>query len=127
MLEPLTATRIVTTPEALDVFEGPAGCLVLRIAPDEALVLGEAEVSVADPHAIVVPDAGWSGTWLAADRADAFLAQECAWRLPAVRPAFAQGMVGHMPVKLWFETDRTLFVVPHVSATDFGALLEAVR
>ena len=125
MLERLTVTRVVTTPEALDGLDPPAGDVVLRIAPDEALVLGVVDITVDDAHAIVIKDSGWCAVWLDAERANRFLDRECAWRRPSVRPAFAQGMVGHMPVKLWMERDRTLFVVPHVSATDLGALLEA--
>lgn len=125
MLEPLTVTRIVTIADVLDALDPPAGAVVLRIAPDEALVLGAVDVDVEDPHAIVIHDRGWAAVWLEADRADAFLSHECAWPRPTVRPAFVQGMVGHMPVKLWMEEERTLFVVPHVSAVDFGALLEA--
>ncbi|HSF86485.1 MAG TPA: hypothetical protein VLG28_12635 [Acidimicrobiia bacterium] len=125
MLERLVVTRIVSTPEALDLLDLPAGGLMLRIAPDEALLLGVVGVSVDDPHAIVITDPGWCAVWVDAERATRFLNHECAWPRPSVRPAFAQGMVGHLPVKLWLEADRTLFVVPHVSAEDFGALLEA--
>jgi hypothetical protein len=125
VLERLVVTRVVSTPEALDALEPPAGDVVMRVAPDEALVLGVVNVSVNDPHAIVIEDTGWCAVWLDAVRATRLLDHECAWPRPSVRPAFAQGMVGHMPVKLWMEEDRMLFVVPHVSAADFGALIEA--
>jgi hypothetical protein len=32
--------------------------------------------------------------------------------LPQKRPAFAQGAVADIPVKLWFEEDRILFLTP---------------
>jgi hypothetical protein len=127
VLERLTVTRVVTTPEALDAATMPTGVIVLRTAPDEALVLGTGDFVVDDPHAIVVADAGWSGVWLDSADAGEFLSHHCAWPRPATRPAFAQGMVAHMPVKLWLEEHRTLFVIPHVSAVDFGELLEGAR
>ena len=120
LLHTLPVTRIVTTAAALDGAAVPDDALILRTAPDEALVI-HAEmadpdsVTVDDPHAIVVADAGWFGGWIPAAACDTFLDGNCSWVRPNDRPAFAQGMVAHLPVKLWFEEERTLFVVPHVS------------
>jgi len=121
LLHSLPVTRVVTTAAALDTLIVPDDALVLRTAPDEALVI-HAEtadpdsITVDDPHAIVVADAGWSGGWIPTAAADTFLDGNCSWARPTDRPSFAQGMVAHLPVKLWFEADRTLFVLPHVSA-----------
>jgi hypothetical protein len=121
LLATLPVTRIVSTADALDTVVLPDAALMLRTAADEAIVIhaGEADpgaVVVDDPHAIVVADAGWCGGWIANEAAVPFLDANCSWARPVDRPAFAQGMVAHLPVKLWLEEDRTLFVVPHVSA-----------
>ena len=121
MLERLRATRVVATPEALDRAVVATGCIVLRIAPDEALIIGEHPITADDPHAIVVDDAGWCGAWLSAEAAERFLRAECQFSTPPERPALAQGMVAGLPVKLWLEAERTLFVVPHVFAHDLQA------
>ncbi len=121
MLDRLAAARVVARPDALDGLPG----LVLRLAPDEALVLGTELPHVADPHAIVTNDASWRGVWLEPDRAELFFAAECDWPRPTPRPVFAQGMIAHLPVKLWLEDDRVLLAVPHVFAADLAERLEA--
>ncbi len=109
----LEATRIVASPEALDAAPWPPGALALRIAPDESLVTAEVPAgSVADPHALVERETGFSAAWLPADEAEEILSRHCAWEPPAGHPAFAQGAVAEIPVKLWFEDERVLFVVP---------------
>ena len=107
----LAATHIVATAAALDEIESSLGVLVLRIAADEALVMADVSTeSVPDPDAIVEPESGFSGAWIAAEEAVEILACTCAWELPAERPAFAQGAVADVPVKLYFENDRVLFL-----------------
>jgi hypothetical protein len=130
-LESLIATRIVATPAALDgAISGAqwsAGSLPLRTAPDEILIIHTSSTSIrlseahplADPHAIIVPEGSFLGTWLPLAEALVFLERACAWELPAARPAFAQGAVANVPVKLWFERDRVLFVVQSPFAADF--------
>lgn len=120
-LRPFPVTRVVATQSALDAATWPDGTLVLRLAPDEALVcLPVDEVAVSDSHAIVVADEGFLGAWVAAEAALAFLEGACAWELPSARPAFAQGAVANVPVKLWFEPDRVLFLVPAPFAADLA-------
>lgn len=118
-LQRISGTRIVATPVALDAATWPAASLALRIAPDEVFVTGTvaAEV-VADPDAIVVADAGFAGTWLEMAQGLDFLERHCEWRLPEQRPAFAQGMVAGLPMKLWFEPERVLLLVPAPYSTD---------
>ena len=83
------------------------------------LVLGEEQsVSVADPHAIIERDSGFSGAWLPTAEATKVLARTCAWELPVERPAFAQGSVADIPVKLYFEDERVLFLVQSAYAAD---------
>jgi hypothetical protein len=123
LAEHLEATRIVATPAALDGAIWPKGVLALRIAPDEVLVITEVEHEIArdivkDPHAIIEREAGFAGAWVAADKALAFLEGACEWELPRERPAFAQGAVADLPMKLWLEEDRVLLIVPAPYATD---------
>ena len=60
--ERLAATRIVADPAALDGFAARSdGGYVMRLAPDDLLVLpAVSRVDVADPHAIVEPEGGFS-------------------------------------------------------------------
>jgi len=120
-LERMFFTRIVATPAALDAVVWPDEAIVLRIAPDEALVsatLGPNDV--ADPHAIVEPETGFCGLWCNRGESAAFLWRECDWELPAHRPAFAQGAIAGLPVKLWLTDDQVLFVVAAPFAADFA-------
>lgn len=122
-LKRFAATRIVATPAALDAARWPQDALALRIAPDEVLVTAAVSAEIVnDPHAIVVPDAGFAGVWIDADEALDFLERSCEWELPAARPAFAQGAVAGLPVKLWFEQERVLFIVPAPYAADLEEL-----
>jgi hypothetical protein len=98
----------------------PDEALVLRLAPDEVLVmppLGSAPVS--DPHAIIIADGGFAGVWLTAEEALAFLERVCEWEVPVERPAFAQGAVAGVAAKIWFERDKVLFLVQAVYAHEF--------
>jgi hypothetical protein len=104
----------------LDSAPWPSGSLVLRTAADEALVMPPvADLLLADPHAIIVAEGGFSGVWLAADEALAFLERACEWELPPERPAFAQGAVAGLPAKLWLEAERVLVLVPSPYMYDF--------
>ena len=120
-LEPMIATRIVATPAALDAVAWRADALVLRVAPDEVIVVGDIQSDLIlshDPHAIIVTETGLTSVWLAASEALDFLERACEWELPRQRPAFAQGAVAGLPLKLWFETERVLFIVPAPFAAD---------
>lgn len=119
--EPMIATRVVATPAALDAVAWPADALVLRLAPDEVIALAEVGQDVIlphDPHAIIFAETGFASAWIAADEALDFLERACEWELPRQRPAFAQGAVTGLPLKLWFEADRVLFIVPAPFAAD---------
>ena len=120
----IQGTRIVATAAALDAAMFPAGALVLRLALDEVFVTMQVlPDAVSDPHAIVEPDSGFVGAWVSAPDALAILARHCEWEPPQQRPAFAQGAVAGLAVKLWFEADRVLFMVPAPYATDLERLL----
>ena len=124
-LRRLEATRVVAAPAALDALTADApwrnGALALRIAEDELLVTAPPDFEVpGDPHAIVHRETGFSCAWLDAADAKRFLDRECDWKRPAGRPTLAQGEVAGVPVKLWFETERTLLLLP----APFGAALQ---
>ena len=97
-LEPLHGIRVVANPAALDgaVWEGER-LAILRFAPDDALGLGAAAVTVEDADAIVEPEVGFVGAWLPVDE----IKRHIEWALPLDRPALAQGNVAGVPAKVW--------------------------
>lgn len=122
--EALVATRLVASPGAIDAGTWPDESLVLRIAPDEVLVIGGGTPRISDPHAIVSPDTGWDGFRLAAPNAAVLMEQTAAWPLPA--EGFAQGMVAGIPAKVWVGRMEVLVVVPGALADEFEARLDRV-
>lgn len=123
-LNRIAATRIVAQPKALDAADIPQSSLVLRFAADELFVTpplkDETVITAHDPHAIVIAEGGFAGTWLDAAAAADFLQRNCEWEVPNGRPAFAQGAVAGIPTKLWLEADRVLFIVPAPYAAEFN-------
>ena len=127
-LKRIAATRIVAKPPILDSADIPQNSLALRFAADELFVTpplqDESIILAHDPHAIVISEGGFAGTWLPADAAALFLARNCEWEVPNGRPAFAQGAVAGIPTKLWLEDDQVLFIVPAPYAADFAERME---
>jgi hypothetical protein len=124
VVERLNATRIVATPSAIDKAEWPQEALVFRLAPDEVLVTASVPAGVMDDaHAILERETGFSAVWVDHTEAMDFLERECDWELPGERPAFAQGMVAGLPLKLWFEQDRVLLLVASPYAADLAERL----
>ena len=118
-LDRLNATRIVARPKAIDAAVWPTGALALRLAADEVLVTAAVDATVVDDaHAIVERETGFSFVWLEHVAAIDFLERECDWELPNERPSFAQGLVAGLPLKIWFERERVLFVVASPFAAD---------
>ena len=125
VLERFEGTRIVALPVAIDAAKWPDNALVFRLAADEVLVTGTVAAAVVDdPHAIVERETGFSTVWLETAVAADFLQGECDWELPLERPAFAQGIVAGLPMKVWFERDRVLLIVASPFAAD---LMERLR
>ncbi len=110
--ERIGATRIVADPGALDGIEAPDGGHLLRLAPDDLLVLPPPDrVDVADPYALVEPEAGFSAAWF--DRSELPRLQALsAWEFPRRRPAPAQGHLAGIPVKMLFDVGGVLVLVP---------------
>ena len=91
----------------------------MRLAADEVLITPPTAVEVADPHAIIVPEGSFAGAWVSATEAQGIIERECEWELPHPRPAFAQGAIAGIPVKLWLEEERVFFVVSAPFVTEF--------
>jgi hypothetical protein len=127
-LKRIAATRIVATPAALDAADIPQSSLTLRFAADELFVTpplqDESIILAHDPHAIVISEGGFAGTWLDNETAVDFLQRHCTWELPNGRPAFAQGAVAGIPTKLWLEEERVLLIVPAPYAEEFSERME---
>jgi hypothetical protein len=107
--ERLPALRVVAAPEVLDGVTAPDGQPVLRVAPDELLVIGAASVEVTGEH-LVVDEAGFVGWWLTVEEVRDQVQPRVEWPLPTARPALAQGLVAGVPAKLWLTEDRALLL-----------------
>lgn len=120
VVERLSGCRIVASPPALDALRATDESIFMRLAADELLIIGAAPATDAinDPHAIITNETGFAGICWPAAPALAFLARAAEWELPKSRPAFAQGMVAGLPVKLWLESERVLFVTAAPYAAD---------
>ncbi len=118
----MTATHIVATPQSLDALTLPKASILLRIAPDEALILPPLsldQLRLKDKHAIVVQDGGFAGLWLPIAEAVALCARLCDFELPAARPSLAQGALAGIAAKLYFEESRALILFPAPLIEDF--------
>jgi hypothetical protein len=123
-LERLMGTRVVADPAALDGARWPTSAIVLRTAPDEALVLGLVDSDVvSDRHAIVRPETGLVAVWRTTAETARALDRAASWTSPRTPGSFAQGAVAGLPVKLYFETDRVLWIVPEPFGAEFEARL----
>ena len=119
-LNRLMMTRIVATKEALDTAVFPQNHQLIRIAPDELLIHPPVDdVTIDDPHAIIISDGSFAGVWLPDADSRAFLSHSCEWEPPEKRPSFAQGAVGGIATKIIFEEDQSLFIVPAAMAEEF--------
>lgn len=98
----------------------PADSLVLRIAPDDALIVGDGPIDVSDPDSIIESDAGWCALKVSEERALGILRHNAAWEPPPDRPVLAQGMVAGLAAKVYLDGSRSMIIVP----TPFAAELE---
>ncbi len=107
VLERLDAFRVVAAPDAIDAARLTEHALLMRLAPDDALVVG-GDVAVDDPHAIVVRDTGW-----AAMPIEEGPLREALRRLSAFepQPGLNQGMVAGLPVKVWIDGADSMVIV----------------
>jgi hypothetical protein len=108
-LEPIRALRVAAAPATLDRLTWPDGAAVLRIAPDDLLVIGATLVVVGEAG-IIEDERGFVGWWLTADEVREQVLPHVEWPLPGGRPALAQGLVAGVPAKLWLGEDRALLL-----------------
>lgn len=95
MLESISGWRVVASAEALGALTGR----VLRLAEDEALIIGGERPELADPDAIVVEDSGWMAVTLSRTELAALLGEGATWSLPE-GDGLVQGMLLGVPVKI---------------------------
>lgn len=106
--ESIFGLRVVASPATLDRLVWPDGVTALRLAQDDLLVIGEAMLALGDEPAIVEKDAGFVGWWVTIEELTGRVLPHVDWRLPASRPALAQGLVAGVPAKIWLTDDRAL-------------------
>jgi hypothetical protein len=119
--EPLAGLRVVARPAALDAAVVPDGGIVLRIAPDDAIVTGTAVLSVDDPFAIVEPEYAFVHWRLAPTEFEA-IRRHIEWPLPAVG-ALGQGLIAAVPAKIVITHDHVLLIVSASLANDLSERL----
>lgn len=126
----LPAVRVVADPVALDGALARAlgarladlGARVLRLAPDDLLVLVPGpdgpvlgalheEILGLDHHAIVATESGFAGVWCFAGHVRRWVAANADWLLPAA-DGLSQGQVAGLPVKILVDGDEALVLVP---------------
>lgn len=127
----LSVVVCAATPEALDALAAADG-LVLRIAPDEALVVGPpgtaeaivagaASVTEADPDALTLDATdGWTAWRLAGPDARLAFARLSALRLSD--EPWVQGRVAGVPAKAIVSADAVDVLVPAMWCEHVGAL-----
>lgn len=121
--ERLDAKRIVASEAALAGAGWDSETIVMRIAPDEALVLGPMPDSFLDPHAIVEDEEGFVGARLTRRELDSWMERESEWRLPPGTDSFTQGMVAGLPVKVWVAGEHGMVVTRVSLAAELEARL----
>ena len=108
-LEPVPGIRVVAASAALDGARwSGADVDVIRIAPDEALILGATAVDVDDPDAIVESEAGFAVALLSPEFAK--LAAHTDWPIPEEPGTLAQGKIAGVPAKLLIGNPTLLIV-----------------
>jgi len=107
--EPLCGLRVVAEPAAIDAAQLPTGATMLRIAPDDAIVVDAATMTVDDPFAIIEPEYAfvhWRLTHAELDE----VAHHIEWTLPA-KGRLGQGLIAGVPAKILNTPDDVLLVV----------------
>jgi hypothetical protein len=87
----------------------PVGAAVLRIAPDDAIVTGVADVALDDTFAIVEPEFTFVQWQLTADEF-AGVVHHIEWPLPEPG-ALGQGLIAGVPAKIVITEDHVQLIV----------------
>ena len=119
--EQLSGLRVVATPSALDAVSAPAGGVVLRIAPDDAIVTGTAVLTVDDPFAIIEPEYAFVHWRLSFAEFDD-IKRHIEWPLPAAGQ-LGQGLIAAVAAKVMIASDYVLLVVSASLADDLAERL----
>jgi hypothetical protein len=112
----LTGLRVVARPAALDSVAAPAGGVILRIAPDDAIVTGTATLAVDDPYAIIEPEYAFVHWRLSMAEFDG-IKRHIEWPLPA-EGVLGQGLIAGVAAKIVIASDHVLLVVSASLADD---------
>ena len=117
-LEPLRCAHVVADPAAIDDAHWYGVEVVLRLAPDEALGIGEfPDVETFDEHQIemreigFVWETGFAGCWLDHAELERDVLPHVEWSVPTERPALVQGAVAGVPAKIWLSDDKRVLVL----------------
>lgn len=111
LISSIRALRIVASPGAIDALDNDAP--TLRLAPDEVLVITDAEaVGVDDPWAIIEVDTGFSALETDVATVERFLSSTADFGLREEVPGLTQGMAAGLAVKIWRSDDACLILVP---------------
>jgi hypothetical protein len=119
--ELLSGLRVVAKPTAIDAAQLPAGAAMLRIAPDDAIVVGAATLTLDDPCAIVEPEFAFVHWRLTPAEFDA-ITHHIEWPLPA-QGQLGQGLIAGVPAKILVAPDHVLLVVSAGLAHDLSERL----
>ena len=120
VVEIINGRRVVATASAIDSGHFPPNALLLRIAPDDVLVIGDGSIEVSDDAAIIEADFGWCALRVGEEQVMEIIAHRAAWSPPADRPVLVQGMIAGLAAKVYLHGDDSLVIV----ATPFGTELE---
>lgn len=112
MPEVLKGRRVAAAPAALDAAQWPSAWMVLRFAPDEALVVGDGDLVVDDRHALVEDDASLAAIELPLSEAGDVLARLGDWEWPIPGESLSQGLIAGIPAKVWTRPELVLLIVP---------------
>jgi hypothetical protein len=112
----LIGLRVVATPAAIDAVVPPPGGTVLRIAPDDAIVIGTATLTIDDPSAIVEPEFAFVHWRLTIAEFDG-IKRHIEWPLPE-RGLLGQGLIAGVAAKIVIASDHVLLVVSASLADD---------
>jgi hypothetical protein len=119
--EPLTGLRVVATAAALDALVARDSALVLRIAPDDAIVTDTAVLTVDDPFAIVEPEYAFVHWRLTPSEFDD-VSRHIEWPLPPLGQ-LGQGLIAAVPAKIMIAPDHVLLMVSASLADDLAERL----
>ena len=107
--ELLHGLRVVAKPVALDAAVLPDGATTLRVAPDDAIVVGAATLTLEDPFAIIEPEYSFVH-WRLTSEEFADVTQHIEWPLPSAGQ-MGQGLIAGVPAKIMIASDHVLLIV----------------